>query len=65
MLTLEELDEALQHARAVPEDQRGAGWRAFVDGLLEQRAAIQRADARLAEIKAERTAVVFSGNVGR
>lgn len=65
MLTLADIDEALAHARAVPVEDRGAGWVAFVDGLLEQRAAIQRADARLSEIKAERTAVVFSGNVGR
>ena len=61
MLTLADIDEALQHARAVPVEDRGAGWQAFVDGLLEQRRALQQADQRLAEIKAERMAVVFSG----
>jgi len=35
--TLVEVDEALAHARAVPEDQRGDAWAAWVDGLLEQR----------------------------
>lgn len=38
MLTLDDVDEALQHATAVPVEDRGEGWYAFVDGLLEQRA---------------------------
>jgi hypothetical protein len=38
MPTLSEVDEALRHASLVPEDARGAGWHAFVDGLLETRA---------------------------
>ena len=37
MLTVEEIDEALTHARAVPVDKRGAGWHAYVDSLLEMR----------------------------
>ena len=35
--TLAEVDEALEHARAVPADERGAAWHSYVDGLLEQR----------------------------
>lgn len=60
MPTLADIDEALQHCRAVPVEERGAGWQAYVDGLLEQRRALQKADQRLAEIKEERTNVVFS-----
>ena len=37
MLTVEEIDEALTHARAVPVDKRGAAWQAYVDSLLEMR----------------------------
>jgi hypothetical protein len=38
MPTLAEVDEALQHCRAVPSDERGAAWHAYVDSLLAQRA---------------------------
>jgi hypothetical protein len=34
-----EIDEALTHANAIPLDERGAIWQAFVDRLLDQRAA--------------------------
>jgi hypothetical protein len=34
-----EIDEALGYARQLPADQRGAAWHAFVDRLLEMRAA--------------------------
>jgi hypothetical protein len=37
MPTLAEVDEALQHCRAVPPDERGAAWHAYVDSLLAQR----------------------------
>lgn len=37
MDTLTEVEEALQHARAVPAEQRGAAWHSYVDGLLEKR----------------------------
>lgn len=36
--TIAEIDEALTYARRVPQDQRGPGWYAFVDRLLEMRA---------------------------
>lgn len=35
--TLADVDEALEHARAVPSDERGSAWHSYVDGLLEQR----------------------------
>jgi hypothetical protein len=37
--TVTEIDEALTYARRLPANQRGAGWHAFVDKLLEMRAA--------------------------
>jgi hypothetical protein len=37
--TVAEIDEALGYARQLPADQRGAAWHAFVDRLLEMRAA--------------------------
>jgi len=36
--TLREIDEALTYAQRLPADQRGPGWHAFVDRLLEMRA---------------------------
>lgn len=39
-LTLEEIDEALEHLRAVPTEERGSAWFAYCDSLLEQRAAL-------------------------
>ena len=41
-LTLEEIDEALAHSRAVPESDRGEAWYAWVDGLLEMRSDVTR-----------------------
>lgn len=35
--TLDDIDEALTHARAVPVEDRGDAWYAWVDGLLERR----------------------------
>lgn len=40
-LTLSEVDEALSHARAVPEAERGPGWSAYVDSLLDKRRALE------------------------
>ena len=55
MATLEELDEALAHAKRVPIEDRGTTWWAFVDKLLEQRARLARTDEQARE-----TRVVFS-----
>lgn len=51
MLTLADIDEALQHARAVPVEDRGAGWQAFVDSLLEQRVALAGTKAQKRETR--------------
>jgi len=37
MPTLSEVDEALAHLSAVPKDQRGAAWWAYVDAVLTER----------------------------
>lgn len=37
MPTLDDIDEALEHCRAVPPEERGAAWHAYVDSLLAQR----------------------------
>ncbi len=37
--TVAEIDEALGYARRLPAAERGPGWYAFVDRLLEMRAA--------------------------
>lgn len=45
-LTLDEIDEALQHLRAIPLEERGAAWYAYCDSLLEERRQLApRADA--------------------
>lgn len=36
-LTLAEIDEALQHLRAIPLEERGSAWHAYCDTLLEER----------------------------
>lgn len=36
--TLAEIDEALAHLAAIPNDQRGPAWHAYTDHILEQRA---------------------------
>ena len=51
MLTLADIDEALQHCRAVPVEDRGAGWQAFVDSLLEQRVALAGTSAQKRETR--------------
>lgn len=40
LFTLDDIDEALQHARAVASQDRGPAWQAYVDSLLEQRAKV-------------------------
>lgn len=42
MPTLEEVDEALGWCRAVPADDRGTAWHAYVDSLLAQREQLVR-----------------------
>jgi hypothetical protein len=37
MMTVDDIDEAINHARAVPVEERGDAWFAFVDSLLDQR----------------------------
>jgi hypothetical protein len=37
MPTLDEIEEALRHLRAVPAEERGPAWHAYCDSLLEQR----------------------------
>lgn len=56
MLTLAEIDEAINHARAVPVEERNAGWYAFVDSLLEQRVQL----ASTAQQRRETRVVTFS-----
>ena len=50
-LTLQEIDEALNHAREVPEDQRGAGWHAYVDRLLAKRTVHAAIEAKQRETR--------------
>lgn len=40
MPTLTEVDEALRHLTAIPEDERGPAWHAYRDRLLDQRVAL-------------------------
>lgn len=40
MATLEEIEEGLRHLSLVPPDERGAGWHAYANSLLEQRKAL-------------------------
>lgn len=53
--TLAEVEEALEHARAVPADQRGPAWHSYVDSLLEKRVHFAGVDAAHRE-----TRVMFS-----
>jgi hypothetical protein len=53
---LESVEEALRHAAAVPEAERGVAWQRYVDGLLDKRVRL----ARTAE-QGRETRVVFSG----
>lgn len=55
-LTLAEVEEALEHLRAVPPAERGAAWHSYCDSLLEQRVLL----AGTQETRRE-TRVVFSG----
>ena len=42
---LEQIEEGLRHAAAVPEAERGAAWSAYVDRLLEERTRLAVTDA--------------------
>jgi hypothetical protein len=46
--TIDEIDEALTHAQQLAPEERGPGWYAFVDRLLEMRG---RADVVTQETK--------------
>lgn len=46
-LTLAEVEEALCHAQAVPIDQRGTAWTAYVDSLLDQRQTTTEIESRV------------------
>lgn len=37
--TIPDIDEALTHLRAVPVEDRGPAWTAYLDAILEMRAA--------------------------
>lgn len=50
-LTLAEVEEALQHLRAVPAEERGAAWHSYCDSLLEQRKQLAGTDAQLRETR--------------
>ena len=54
--SLDDVEEALRHAQAVPVEQRGVAWQVYVDSLLDKRVRL----ARTAEQQRE-TRVVFSG----
>ena len=51
MDTLLDIEEALAHASRVPDDQRGAAWHSWVDGLLEKRKALAGTDAQRRETR--------------
>jgi hypothetical protein len=40
--TLDDIDEALLHLSLMPASDRGAGWRAYLDAVLEQRAGLEK-----------------------
>jgi hypothetical protein len=40
--TLDDIDEALRHLSLMPASNRGAGWRAYLDAVLEQRAGLEK-----------------------
>ena len=50
-LSLADIDEALTHCRAVPTEDRGAAWHAYVDSLLAQRVLLAGTDAQLRETR--------------
>jgi hypothetical protein len=56
MPTLAEVEEALEHCRAIPAEERGKAWHAYVDSLLEQRVMLAGTEQGRRE-----TRVMFSG----
>ena len=54
-LTLGEVEEALDHLRAIPTEERGPAWHAYADSLLEQRVLLAGTPEQLRE-----TRVVYS-----
>lgn len=51
---LESVEEALRHAAAVPEAERGAAWGRYVDGLLDKRARLARTEFAARETRVVR-----------
>ena len=51
---LAEVDEALRHAQAVPEAERGVAWARYVDGLLDKRARLARTEFAARETRVVR-----------
>ena len=47
MPTLDEIDEALDHCQRIPQAERGDGWHAYVNALLEQRRLIPGHERRI------------------
>lgn len=58
MPTLAEVDEALHHCRAVPPEERGAAWHAYVDSLLAQREELARPKPAVAHNQRETRVVL-------
>lgn len=62
--TLQEVDEALAHAKRIPIEDRGAAWWSFVDGLLEQRRELEKNDATPAPLPEEQQDTPFTPAIG-
>ena len=51
---IDEVDEALNRAMRIPEDERGELWQSIVDALLDRRTALATVDANLRDIRVMR-----------
>ena len=54
LLSIDEVDEALKRARAIPEAERTEVWSSIVDALLDRRAELARVEARLGDLRRAR-----------
>lgn len=54
--TVAEIDEALQRARRISEDERTEFWHAIVDGLLDRRVALANVEENVRTIRIMRAA---------
>ena len=50
LIDIHEVDQALNRAMRIPEDERGELWQGIVDALLDRRVALANVDANLREI---------------